>query len=236
VLFNGLLTCAAWFLLSRADKASLFTLHGPMAFPIVLESWMFADVAATNVLGSDPVGALAAMSDPIRLRQFLDAKRIVLWLLIAPLCSTLALIIGFSRHSYLTAVLEAIGLLVIPAGVLTISTCAGALWPYHHRSLRWRLAQRRNVRQTLRWLVLVVGPYSFVPAITTVMLLPAGLVLRLATHARAGHLRSGHLLAGTAVACVTALLIAVFAPATTAKLVEHRASRLSTYLSDPDLG
>jgi hypothetical protein len=236
VLLNGLLVCGGWFLLSRADKASLFSLHGPMAFPIVLESWMFADVAATNVLGGDAPGALAAMSDPVRLRQFLDAKRIVLWLLVAPLCSVLALLIGIERHSYLAALSLAVGLLVTPAGVLVISTCAGALWPYHPRSLRWRLANRWNVGKTVRWLILLVGPYSFVPAITTVLLVPAGLVIRHARHGVAGPLRSEHLAAGTAIACVTSLLVAVFLHDVTARLVERRASKLQAYLSDPDRG
>ena len=47
VAVNGLLMAGAWFLLPRGW---LFTLQSALAFPVVLSSWMYADVPATNVL------------------------------------------------------------------------------------------------------------------------------------------------------------------------------------------
>ena len=35
-------------------KNSLFSLHGPLAFALVVGGWMIADVPATNLLGPDP--------------------------------------------------------------------------------------------------------------------------------------------------------------------------------------
>ena len=55
VAVNGLLIAGAWFLLPRGW---LFTLQSALAFPVVLSSWMYADVPATNVLapgGFQPV-------------------------------------------------------------------------------------------------------------------------------------------------------------------------------------
>ena len=60
VAVNGLLMAGAWFLLPRGW---LFTLQGPLAFPVVLSSWMYADVPATNVLAPDRIRVLAALGD-----------------------------------------------------------------------------------------------------------------------------------------------------------------------------
>ena len=51
VVTNGLLMTAAWFLLPTRWQDALFSLHGTFAFALVLASWMYADVPATNVLG-----------------------------------------------------------------------------------------------------------------------------------------------------------------------------------------
>src|SRR4051794_25460675 len=55
---NALLVCLAWFLLPTETKNSVFPLHGPLAFPLVLVAWMLADTPATNVLAKDPEPAL----------------------------------------------------------------------------------------------------------------------------------------------------------------------------------
>jgi hypothetical protein len=40
---NGALMVAAWFLLPPRAHAFLFSLNGPLAFPVILASWMLAD-------------------------------------------------------------------------------------------------------------------------------------------------------------------------------------------------
>ena len=60
VAVNGLLMAGAWFLLPRGW---LFTLQSALAFPVVLSSWMYADVPATNVLAPDRIRVLAALGD-----------------------------------------------------------------------------------------------------------------------------------------------------------------------------
>src|SRR5664279_1917925 len=72
VVANGLLMTGAWFLLPSPNV--LFTLHGALAFPMILASWMFSDVPATNVLGPDPGRAMTALTDPTTLRRLLYAK------------------------------------------------------------------------------------------------------------------------------------------------------------------
>ena len=64
VVVNGLLMTGAWFLLPLPLQDMLFRVHGELAFPMVLVAWMFSDVPATNVLGSDAERSLAALDRP----------------------------------------------------------------------------------------------------------------------------------------------------------------------------
>ena len=51
VAVNGLLMAGAWFLLPRGW---LFTLQSALAFPVVLSSWMYADVPSCDAAGEPP--------------------------------------------------------------------------------------------------------------------------------------------------------------------------------------
>jgi hypothetical protein len=53
---------AAWFLLPPRAHAFMFSLNGPLAFPVILASWMLADTPATNVMGSNSAVGLSVMS------------------------------------------------------------------------------------------------------------------------------------------------------------------------------
>ena len=87
VAVNGLLMAGAWFLLPRGW---LFTLQSALAFPVVLSSWMYADVPATNVLAPDRIRVLAALGDGTMISRLLLAKTAVLWVFVAPLCAVRA--------------------------------------------------------------------------------------------------------------------------------------------------
>ncbi len=56
----------AWFFLPRALKDDVFTLHGSLAFALVLAAWMYSDVPATNVLAPDRQRVMAAIDEPVR--------------------------------------------------------------------------------------------------------------------------------------------------------------------------
>ena len=77
--FNAMLVTICWFLLPGSIVNWLFTLHGPLAFPYVLEMWMLGDTPATNVAGRDAVRAAQQLHDPAALRLWLRAKHIVMW-------------------------------------------------------------------------------------------------------------------------------------------------------------
>src|SRR5215470_20302370 len=87
VVGNGLLMTACWALLPASVVGSVFRFHGALAFALVLASWMYSDVPATNLLGGDAARGVAALGDPATLRRMWYAKNLVLWALVTPLCT-----------------------------------------------------------------------------------------------------------------------------------------------------
>jgi hypothetical protein len=122
VVGNGLFMAGAWFLLPRGW---LFTLVSPLAFPIVLSSWMYADVPATNVLAPDRVRVLAALDDDAMISRLLRAKAAVLWVFVAPLCAVLAVALGLEHHDALFIGAAVIAICVIPVACLPVTALVG---------------------------------------------------------------------------------------------------------------
>ena len=96
VAANGAFMSLAWFFLPTGLKDDTFTLHGSLAFALVLAAWMYSDVPATNVLAPDRQRVMAAIDDPVMLRRLLYAKNIVVWTFITPGCAVIALAAGIS--------------------------------------------------------------------------------------------------------------------------------------------
>ncbi len=244
VVFNAALVCIGWFLLPASTRNWLFSLHGHLAFPVVLASWMLADVPATNVAGTDPHRALDTLPSDADFRQFLAVKRFAFWLLVAPICAAIEVGIGIADRTYVSGISAAVILLVMPFGVLAISAWLGLRFPYHPRSLRWRWQHRRDRRTTVRWLVLVLVPYSFVPAIATVLLLPSIVVARVqARHGhghtfvtQAGRLTGRGFAIGAVVACLMAAVGVLIGRAIATRIAARRREKLAAYLADPERG
>jgi len=174
VAVNGALMSSAWFFLPPSLKDKLFTLHGTLAFAVVLAFWMYSDVPATNVLAPDRLRVLAAIDDPRIQRRLLVAKNIVLWILVTPVCILVALAIGLYENDLLATLYTMVWLGFVPLGVLGISNLVGIRFPYHPMPLRFRWEHRKPRRRMLfRWLILVVTPYGLVPALGVILLLPS---------------------------------------------------------------
>ncbi len=238
VVVNGLLMAGLWWWAPGAWKNSLFSLHGPLAFALVLGGWMIADVPATNLLGPDPQRTRAALDDPVIFRRLLYAKNLVLWTFVAPVCSVVAVIIGTSNHDYIAMVITIIAIMVMPFGVLGISAWVGIRFPYHPIPLRERWAHRRSWRQMwIRWLVLVVTPYGVVPALAFAFITPTLLLWGIsAQNGLTGRLSDGEYALGVLMACGLSLIGAVFGQRVGARWAFLRKKKLSDYLADPSLG
>jgi hypothetical protein len=238
VAVNGALMSSLWFFLPPHWKNALFSLHGTLAYAMVLAGWMFSDVPATNVLGSDARRVLASLEDPTMFRRLLYAKNIVLWTLIAPLCSALAIVIGVNAHD-LTAILISIAAIaVVPFGALGFSAWVGIWFPYHPIPIAARWQRRRPWRHMIvRWLSLAVTPYVLVPTLLVVLMLPSLAYWSAFAHnGLKSKLSDGEYAVGILIACVLAVIGSVGGHRLGARLARRRRAELSDYLSDPSRG
>ncbi len=238
VAANGAMMSSAWFFLPNDLKDQVFTLHGTVAFAVVLAAWMYSDVPATNVLGPDAARAVAAMDDPAILRRLLYGKNIVLWSLITPLCLFLALANGVLSHNLLATLYSAVWIVVVPFGVLGISAWVGIVFPYHPMPLRYRWLNQRPRRTMLwRWAVLVVIPYGLIPLLAVVIMVPSLLLWGITpTHGLAHTLPDRDLGWGVALACVVASACSFGGHRIGARMAHHRRTRLLAFLTDPTKG
>jgi len=255
VIINALLMAGAWFLLPRGW---LFTVTSPLAFPLILSSWMYSDVPSTNVLTPDRVRVLAALDDPKMLNRLLGAKVAVLWLFVAPFCSILAVAEGIQRHDVLLIVAAIVGICVIPVGCLPVAALVGIRWPYHPLELRYRWENRHPLfRMIVRWSALILIPYALVPALSVLMTVPALIVLIRAKEDNSHvvnfvnsvfknfgvHLSPGTHPMSTAmfvlcvlITCAVAVLTWFFGRWADLRLIRRRRDQIFAWLSDPTMG
>ena len=173
VFVNGAMMSSTWVFLPTSLKDKVFTLHGSLAFALVLAAWMYSDVPATNVFGPDSRRVVAAIDDPVMLRRLLYAKNVVLWLVVTPICALTALIIGLVSHDLLSTLYTVVWIGVVPFGTLGITAWVGIRYPYHPMPLRYRFTHRKpRWRMIGRWFTLVITPYGLVPVLATVLMIP----------------------------------------------------------------
>ncbi len=238
VTFNGAVMSSAWFLLPLRWHSALFSLHGSLAYALVLAAWMYADVPATNVLGPDRHRMMAALDDPVLLRRLLLAKNILLWSLITPLCVVIAVVTGVLTHRGLATFYSVVIIAVIPFGTLGISACIGIAFPYHPMPFRYRWEHRRPwLRMFGRWAVLVTVPYLVVPIISVTLMTPTLVVWGIAAPYRlSARMPAHHLGGGIAVACLVAIVCSIGGRRLGVRLARNRRAVLVRLLADPTRG
>ncbi len=238
VAVNGVLMTALWFLLPTHFKNAMFSLHGTLAFAMVLAAWMISDVPATNLLGPDAARILAAIDDPVMFRRLMYAKNLVLWTLIAPLCTVIAIAIGLNAHDNVAMAFAILAIVVMPFGTLGVSALVGIRFPYHPIALTERWAGRRSWRHMLlRWGILVLTPYALVPALATAFLFPSlALWSAFAKHGLDARLSDAEYAWGILVACAVSVLGAIGGHSLGGRWARRRKEELTAYLADPSLG
>jgi len=236
VASNGLFMTGCWFLLPNPNP--LFTFHGALAFPMVLASWMFSDVPATNVLGSDAMVSITALQDPRSLLRMLLAKNFVLWTLIAPFCAVIAIILGLQEDRPTATIFTIVWILVVPWGTLPLAAWAGIYYPYHPIALRDRWRHRRQFkRMILRWGILVVLPYMLVPAIVVIISAPTLLLWYLTSHTGGwSRVSDGDFAVGVLIGCGLAAVACLWGYRRGVRIAEKRKPDLILYLGDPRRG
>ncbi|MFM7070057.1 MAG: hypothetical protein ACKOYM_11435 [Actinomycetes bacterium] len=250
VSVNASLVLALWFLAPPPLLDAVFTLHGDLALPMILASWMYSDVPATNVLGGDRTAALAALGDPAALRRLLLVKNAALWCFVSPVCMVGAVAIGalnasgtqlasdnghLNGSAWLLTLVAVAWIAVAPIGALGVAAWVGVWWPYHPISLRTRFDHRRPYRRMIvRWLFVILVPYGVVPALTVVVVMPSLLAWKLlARNGLNSALEWDEFAVGTLLAAVTAVGMWRMGRRATVRMCERRAVELRSFLADP---
>ncbi|MFE3292181.1 hypothetical protein [Rhodococcus sp. NPDC059234] len=234
VFGNALLVTAAWFLIPRSW---LFDFTGPWGYPAALAGWMYADVSATNVLAQDPGDVLDKLTDVGGLARLLWAKTVVLWLLVAPVCVLVALVVGFMESDPATAAMLIACICVVPFGALGLSAWVGVFFPYHQNALRWRWAHRHRFRSVIvRWGVLVVLPYAVFPAAVVVVLLVPLLVVHLVPPTGITSLTGDARLGLVVTSAAVSIVVWFAALRAAAVFAGRRSAQLEAYLTDTEKG
>jgi hypothetical protein len=238
VAINGALMSSAWFFLPVSLKDKVFTLHGTLAFALVLAAWMFSDVPATNVLGPDANRVVAAFDDPMMFRRLLYAKNIVLWMIVTPICAIIAVIVGLQNHDLLATLYTIVWIGVVPFGILGISSWVGIVFPYHPMPIRYRWEHRKpRGRMLVRWLALAVTPYGLVPLLSVLLMAPSLLLWGFTSaHGLSKKLPDNDLGWGVALACAIAIVCSVGGHRVGGWLAQRRRTKLLVFLADPTRG
>jgi hypothetical protein len=226
VVFNMALVLAGWFLLSPDDVTNA-RFASLVFLPAVLASWAFSDVPTTNLYGSQPRRALAALGDTTRLRNLIMARDLTLWLLVAPGTAMLSFILAYDDQDLLGSAIVASVVVITPFASLGIGAIMAPLLPYHPI----RLSQRRQLRATwARWIVAVCLPYLLIGPATVVVLLPAMLLLEWQGKSNAVWLAAVLMTLGWTMVVRRVSVDAAI------RLTHNREDRLRAYLSDPTRG
>jgi hypothetical protein len=238
VVVNGALMSGLWFLLPTHWKNALFSLHGTLAFAMVLAGWMLSDVPATNLLGPDARRVRSALDDPVMFRRLLYAKNIVLWSLVAPLCTVVAIGIGVNSHDYTAMIFSILAIVVMPFGTLGVSAWLGIRFPYHPIPISERWTHRRPwFHMIIRWTALILTPYGLVPVLAVAFLAPSlALWGVFAQHGLSAKLSDGEFAWGILIACALSVVGAVGGHRVGERWARRRKAELSAYLADPSLG
>jgi len=214
-------------------KDWLFIPQGPAAFAVVLETWMLADVPATNVIGKDVDTMVPALDNPTRFEQLLRVKSITLSLLVGIPSAVVSILIGIYDGSYVSGFFIACVLLALPFGTTSVAAWLGILIPYRPLPLRWRWAHRKPWRATIRWASLVILPYLLVPIVPCLLLAPAILVGFAIGRVDDGRMTTTATVAATIVACALAAVAFVVGLRVSAYLAIRRRERIRSLLADP---
>lgn len=232
---NGALMVAAWFLLPARAHNFVFSLNGPLAFPIILASWMLADTPATNVMGSNPALALSVLEDQAAYWRWLAARCIVIGSIVGAACAAGVMYVGIGHYPWSDILFACALVALLPVGVLPVAAWLGILLPYHPRSLRWRWQHRRAWRTNLRWALLVFAPFLYVPVIGVAILTP-GVELARSVKVPGHRLTPAQFGISAVVVCATALAVAALGLWVARRLLAWRTNRLAAYLADADRG
>lgn len=238
IAINGILVIVGWFFMPPFIEDLMFSNHAPMAFAVVLAVWMYSDVPSTNQPGSDSQRFIEVLDRPREMHRLLWARRIVLWMLVTPIAGIASLALGLAQGRMVAALFGFAWIVIVPFGVLAVAPLLGVRWPYRPIPLSERWARRSQWKRfLLRWSMLVVAPYVWVPLLGLVLTVPSLWIWGVSSSAMfPEHVSIARFALGTFVGVfVTGLAIGI-GSRWMGRLVSVRREALRRELADPDLG
>ena len=232
---NGALMVAAWFLLPPRAHAFLFSLTGPLDVPGDLGLLDARRYPSTNVMGSSPTLALSVLRDQSAYWRWLAARCIVIGSLIGVACAAGVMYVALGHYPWSEIVWASAPVAFLPIGVLPVAAWLGIVFPYHPRSLRWRWQHRRTWHTHLRWVVLALAPFFYVPLIGLAILSP-GVQLARSIKLPGQRLMPAQFGISAAVVCATAVVAAAIGLWVARRLLAWRTTRLTAYLASTEKG
>lgn len=235
---NAILVIVGWWFMPPWIEDLMFSNHKPMAFAVIMAVWMYSDVPTTNQPGSDSTRFLAALDDPDVLRRMIWARKFVLWSIITPVAAIASVWLGLAQDRMTAAMFGLIWVVIAPIGVLSLAPLLGIRFPYHPMTLKERWSKRADWRRMgVRWGILIVAPYAWVPVLGWVLTAPALFVWGASwSGAFPEHIPLARFAAGTLVGLITTQIGARFGWRWSRWLLVVRREDLRRELADPDLG
>ena len=172
------------------------------------------------------------------LSRLLYAQNFTLWCFVAPVCTVVAVFIGYFHHDWPPTLVSIVAIAIVPFGALGVAGWVGIIWPYHPRELGFRWQHRHEWRHMiLRWLVLILVPYGLVPLLGGLIIAPS-LVLwsMLSTNGLTHRLPTTHFAGGVALAAVVSTSVFYAGHRAGLRHIRRRHDQLREYLSNPDRG
>jgi hypothetical protein len=236
LITNAVLVTLAWFLVPPRVHDWLFSIPGPLAFPVIMASWMLGDTPSTNVAALDTTKTLSVLEDAAAFRTCLLARSVVLTSLVGVPTAVIALVIGLQGQPAIKVVATCFVLAILPFGILPIAAWVGILLPYHPKKLRWRWENRSDWRRIARWVLLLLVPFVIVPTVATMIISPSLALARGLFGAPHPPLTDAKFVLVALSICATALLAGWLGLWVAGRLRIRRHDQLVGYLRDPAVG
>ena len=233
---NAVLVTLAWFLVPPRVHDWLFGLHGPLAFPVVVASWMLGDTPSTNVAGLDTTKALSVLEDAAAFRMWLLARSVVLTSLVGVPTAIIALVMGFQGQPVVKVVATCVVLAILPFGILPIAAWLGLLLPYHPKTIRWRWDHRRDCAGLPAGGCCCSPPSSSCPPSPPSSWLPRSGSPTKSSERHSTHSPTSRFVLVAVTICATALLSGWVGLWGAGRLRIRQHDRLASYLRNPSAG
>lgn len=225
VLINVALALGAWFLINP-DVVMKYT--ALIFLPIALASWAYADVPATNLLGSHAEQVIPILDQGKRLRRIMTVQNLALWILVSPAGLVLSLALAPSQNEPIVSLAIGVATMVLPFVYLGLAAIMAPLLPFHPMPWKERLARKDTwVRYGL---ALSIAYFGLTWPASVIALAPSSLVFGLAGDGPEHYLISAVLITPW---CLFIWRMGLFI---SSRITARHHGRLTAFLADPSRG